>query len=475
MPIIAVGHTIQNVGPTLAVGHWAVGNRLVGPASSRPEKAAMAKRLSDEQRRHEGRADPEELLKRYNLHDSDLMPNPPLHDSAQGEETGAQAVAEGHAHRRGRLRVYLGAVAGSGKTYAMLNEGHRRESRGTNVVVGYVETHKRPQTEAQIGDLVIMPRKKVTYRGVTLEEMDTDAILACHPKVALVDELAHTNVPGSKHVKRYQDVEELLEAGIDVVTTLNIQHLESLNDLVASITGVRVRETLPDRILDQADEVELIDISPYALRQRMKHGNIYPAERIDAALDNFFREGNLTALRELALRRTAEKTEAQLQEYMLDHGINQLWPASERVLVGFDSRPHTRQVLRDAWRLAHGMHADLIAVSIQPEGYLAFTSKLIGFIKYGRGAQKHREAALRRLEDNAVLAEDLGAEVIRVKSRDIAKTLVEIAREHQVTQLVLGQPARSHWEELIRGSIINRVLRFDTAIDIHLVPRNGEE
>jgi two-component system sensor histidine kinase KdpD len=305
--------------------------------------------------------------------------------------------------------------------------------------------------------------------------MDTQAIIARHPKVALIDELAHTNVPGSKHAKRYQDVEEILAAGIDVVTTLNIQHLESLNDLVASITGVRVRETLPDWILDQADEVELIDISPYALRQRMKHGNIYPRDRIEAALNNFFREGNLTALREMALRRTAEKTEAQLEEYMTEHGIKETWPASERVLVGFDSRPHTRQVIRDAWRLAHGLHADLIAVSIQPEGYLAFTSKLIGWIKYGSEAKQHREAALQRLEEHAVLAEDLGAKVIRTKSRDIAKTLVEIAREHQATQIVLGQPARSRWEELLRGSIVNRLLRLSSEIDIHLVPYSGEE
>src|SRR5205823_8442306 len=253
----------------------------------------------------------------------------------------------------------------------------------------------------------VLPRKKVTYRGVTLEEMDTEAIIARHPKVVLIDELAHTNVPGSKHAKRYQDVLEILDAGIDVVTTLNIQHLESLNDLVASITGVRVRETLPDWVLDQADEVELIDISPYALRQRMKHGNIYPRERIDAALNHFFREGNLTALRELALRRTAEKTESQLQEYMTEHSITQIWPASERVLVGFDARPHTREVIRDAWRLAHGLHADLIAVSIQPEGYLAFTSKLIGWFKYGSELNKQREAALRRLEEHALLAEAL--------------------------------------------------------------------
>src|SRR5581483_12269832 len=277
-----------------------------------------------------------------------------------------------------------------GKTYAMLNEGHRREARGTDVVVGYVETHRRPQTAAQIGDLEIIPRKKVAYRGVTLEEMDTEAILARHPRVALIDELAHTNVPGSKHTKRYQDVLEILDAGIDVVTTLNIQHLESLNDLVANITGVRVRETLPDWVLDRAEEVELVDISPYALRQRMKHGNIYPPERIEAALNNFFREGNLTALRELVLRRVAEKTETQLQQYMLEHDITERWSATERVLVGFDHRPHTRQVIRDAWRLAHGLHADLLAVCIQPKGYHAFTGRLLGLLRYGRKARTQR-------------------------------------------------------------------------------------
>jgi two-component system sensor histidine kinase KdpD len=437
----------------------------------------MSEQSHDEEQheREEGRPDPEELLRRYSLRDSDL--EAPSSTTPVTPQAGGRTSTQtgGYPHRRGRLRVYLASAAGAGKTYTMLNEGHRRESRGTDVVVGYVETHGRPQTQAQLGDLEIIPRKKVTYRGVTLEEMDTEAIIARHPKLALIDELAHTNVPGSKHVKRYQDVEEILDAGINVVTTLNIQHLESLNDLVASITGVRVRETLPDWILDQADEVELIDISPYALRQRMKHGNIYPPERIDAALNNFFREGNLTALREIALRRVAEKTEAQLQEYMTEHGITDMRPAGERVLVGFDARPHTRQVIRDAWRLAHGLHADLIAVTIKPEGYLAFMSKLIGFLKFGREAPKYREAALRRLEEHALLAEDLGAEVIRVSSSDIAKTLLEIAHEHQVTQLVLGQPARSHWEELLRGSIINRLLRMSTDIDIHLVPRSGDE
>jgi two-component system, OmpR family, sensor histidine kinase KdpD len=436
----------------------------------------MAEQPPDEPRpREEGRPDPEELLRRYSLRDRDLEAPPAAPVPGTGAMITPQPAAGGYPHRRGRLRVYLASAAGAGKTYTMLNEGHRRESRGTDVVVGYVETHGRAQTQAQLGDLEVIPRKKVTYRGVTLEEMDTEAIIARHPKVVLIDELAHTNVPGSRHVKRYQDVEEILDAGIDVVTTLNIQHLESLNDLVASITGVRVRETLPDWILDQADEVELIDISPYALRQRMRHGNIYPPDRIEPALNNFFREGNLTALRELALRRTAEKTEEQLQQYMTEHGITEMRPATERVLVGFDARPHTREVIRDAWRLAHALRADLLAISIQPEGYLAFTSKLIGWLKYRGDVKRYREAALRHLEEHALLAEDLGAEVIRMKSRDIAKTLVEVAKERQVTQLVLGQPARSRWEELIRGSIINRVLRMSSDIDIHLVPRESDE
>ncbi|HEY4389688.1 MAG TPA: universal stress protein [Ktedonobacteraceae bacterium] len=418
-------------------------------------------------REEEGRPDPEELLRRYNLRDSDMQ-----YVTPDQEEDDDSRPAHKRPGERGHLRVYLGSVAGAGKTYAMLNEGHRRKTRGTDVVVGYVETHKRPQTEAQLRDLEVIPRNKITYRGVTLEEMDTEAIIARHPDVVLVDELAHTNVPGSKHTKRYQDVEELLNAGIDIITTLNIQHLESLNDMVASITGVLVRETLPDRILDQADEVELIDISPVALRQRMRHGNIYPAERIEPALSNFFREGNLTALREIALRRTAEKAESQLQRYMDEHNINQLWPASERVLVGFDHRPYSRRVIRDAWRLAHGLHAELIAVYIQPAGYLALTTRLISLLKHGQNTPRQRELARQRLEEHALLAEDLGAEVLRCSSNDIAKTFVEVAREHQVTQIVLGQPTRSRWEEILRGSIINRLLRLSTDIDIHLVPNS---
>jgi two-component system, OmpR family, sensor histidine kinase KdpD len=339
-------------------------------------------------------------------------------------------------------------------------------------VVGYVETHKRVQTQAQLDGLEVLPRQKIDYRGVTLEEMDTDAIIARHPEIALIDELAHTNVAGSKHTKRYQDVFDLLDAGIDVITTLNVQHLESLNDLVESITGVRVRETLPDRILDEADEVELIDIAPSALRQRMKHGNIYPAERIEPALNNFFREGNLTALRELALRRTAEKTESQLQKYMTDHEINTQWSTTEHVLVGFDWRPQSLSIIRDAWRLSHGLHADLIAIYIELEGYQAFIRKITQFFKHGRNARKYREEALQRLEEHALFAEDLGAEVIRRKSRSIPHTLAEVAQQRHVTEIVVGQPTHTRIEEILYGSVINQLLRLKSDVDIHLVPLN---
>lgn len=408
----------------------------------------------------DGRPDPEALLARYNLRDQAIAKVP-----AAGKPRKEQKD-----HERGRLRVYLGAVAGVGKTYTMLNEGRRRKERGTDVVVGYVETHQRTQTQAQLGDLEVIPRKTIDYRGVQLTEMDTEAIIARDPELVLIDELAHTNVPGAKHPKRYQDVMDILEAGIDVVTTLNVQHLESLNDLVSSITGIQVRETLPDRILDQADEVELIDIAPNALRQRMKHGNIYPLDRVDAALNNFFREGNLTALRELALRLTANKTESQLHQYMTDHDIATQWSTTERVLVGFDHRPQSRVIIRDAWRLAHGLHADLIAVSIQLTGYQFFIRRIIAFIKYGKNVRKYYEDRQKQLDEHALLAEDLGAEVIRLMSTDIATTLGAVARQQHVTQVVLGQPAHNWWEVLLYGSVTNRILRMDADVDIHLVP-----
>src|SRR5579859_7003147 len=271
-----------------------------------------------EDRPPDERPDPEKLLDRYGLRDA----APVASSGSAGTLARAEDEMSSDSHRpwRGRLRVYLGMAAGTGKTYAMLNEGRRRKTRGTDVVVGYVETHGRSLTEQQIGELEIVPRKHIAYRGVTLEEMDMDAVIARHPQVALVDELAHTNAPGSRNAKRYQDVEELLAAGITVISTLNIQHLEGLNDIVEAITGVRQRETLPDRVLDEANEVELIDLAPDALRARLRHGNVYPPEQAQRALEDYFSQSNLTALRELALRRTAEKTEAQLEALMHGRG-----------------------------------------------------------------------------------------------------------------------------------------------------------
>lgn len=411
------------------------------------------------------RSTPDELLDRYGLRDTVPVP--------QNSEVGNESLGSitGTGPRRGRLRVYLGMAAGVGKTYAMLNEGRRRKVRGTDVVIGYLETHGRPITEQQIGDLETVPRKRVTYRNITLEEMDVDAIIKRHPQVALVDELAHTNVPGSLHEKRYQDVEQLLDAGITVISTLNIQHLEGLNDIVEAITGVRQRETLPDRVLDEADEVELIDIAPDALRSRLRHGNVYPPERASQALEQYFTLSNLTALRELALRRTAEKTESQLEELM--HGREQApaegdgeetyepaWKstATERVMVAFDSRPHARELLRGGWRLARGLKAPLLAVTVISQPSLH--------------ASASDSADAKSLDEHIRLAEDLGAEVVRIEGRNVAAELARIARERHVTQIVIGQPAHGRWRELVVGSVVNRLLREPTGADIHVVPQH---
>ena len=244
---------------------------------------------------------------------------------------------------RGRLRVYLGAAPGVGKTYAMLDEGRRRSGRGTDVVVGLVETHGRARTAAAIGDLEVVPRRRVSYRGLQTEEMDLDAVLVRRPTVALVDELAHTNVPGGRNPKRWQDVQELLDAGIDVITTVNIQHLESLNDVVEGITGIRQRETVPDAVVRAADAVELVDMSPPALRRRLAHGNVYPADRVDTALAHYFREGNLAALRELALLWLADRVDEGLERYRGSHGIEATWATRERVLAGVSGAQSRRR------------------------------------------------------------------------------------------------------------------------------------
>jgi two-component system sensor histidine kinase KdpD len=280
------------------------------------------------------------------------------------------------ADRRGQLRVYLGAAPGVGKTFAMLGEGRRRAERGTDVVVGLVESHGRRRTEEQLAGLEIVPRVSRTYRGAEFTEMDLDAVLARRPQVALVDELAHTNVPGGRHTKRWQDIEELLEAGITVITTVNIQHLDSLNDVVARITGIPQRETVPDAVVRAADQIELVDMSPEALRRRMAHGNIYPPEKVDAALANYFRTGNLNALRELALLWLADRVEEGLRRYRNQHHISDTWETRERVVVALTGGPEGATLIRRAARIAvRTGAADLLAVHVTPSDGLTGSSQ----------------------------------------------------------------------------------------------------
>src|SRR3954453_10149935 len=268
---------------------------------------------------------------------------------------------------RGRLRLYLGAAPGVGKTFAMLNEGRRRHDRGTDVVVGYIETHGRARTAEQIGDLEVVPRRHIEYRDADFEEMDVEAVLARRPDVALVDELAHTNVSGSAHQKRWQDVEQLLDAGIDVISTLNIQHLESVNDVVERITGVKQRETIADGVVRRADQIELVDMTPEALRRRMAHGNVYKSDRIDAALANYFRPGNLAALRELALLWLADRVDEGLEQYRERNSITEPWETRERVLVAITGAPGTESLIRRAARMAQRSHGELLGAHVRSD------------------------------------------------------------------------------------------------------------
>jgi two-component system sensor histidine kinase KdpD len=360
--------------------------------------------------------------------------------------------------RRGLLRVYLGAAPGVGKTFAMLDEGWRRHERGTDVVVGYVETHRRPKTQAQLRDLEVVPRRVVDYRGTVFEEMDVDAIVARKPAVALIDELAHTNVPGSEHEKRWQDVDEILDAGIDVITTLNIQHLESLNDVIEPITGVRQRETVPDNVVRRADQIELVDMSPEALRRRMAHGNIYPPERVDAALANYFRPGNLAALRELALLWVADRVDENLQRYREAHGIAETWETRERVVVAVTGAPGGEQVVRRAARIAGRLHGGLIGVHVVPSD----------------GLQSRAGSELTR--QRALLGE-LGGSYREVVGERVPTALVEFARGEKATQIVLGASRRSRWQELVRGSVVGKIVREAHGFDVHVIAQgdNGDD
>jgi two-component system sensor histidine kinase KdpD len=353
---------------------------------------------------------------------------------------------------RGRHRIYLGIAPGVGKTYTALEELRRRKERGTDAVIGFLETHGRPRTAELAESMEVVPRKKIPYKGVTVEEMDTEAVIARHPSVALVDEIAHTNAPGSKHEKRWRDVVDLLDAGVTVVSTVNIQHLESLADIVESITGVHVRERIPDKVIDDADEVELIDMSPHALRQRMRHGNIYPPERAERALDSFFREGNLMALREMALRKMAHVCELDLEEYMQQHGIDAAWSAGERVMVCVDAQPHAQDLVRRGWRMANRYHTELLALFVETP-------------HWGSASQEEK----RMLEENLRFAEDLGAEPVRVQGADVAKILMQVAHDKNVGSIIIGHSRHGRLHELLRGSVVQNLLRLAGDVDVHVV------
>ena len=356
---------------------------------------------------------------------------------------------------RGRLRLYLGAAPGVGKSFAMLDEGWRGHCRGKDVVIGIVVHHNRPRTEAQIRDLEIIPERKVDYRGTTFSEMDVDAVITRHPQIALVDELAHTNVPGSRNEKRWQDVEEILAAGIDVISTVNIQHLESLNDVVNQITGVVQRETVPDAVVRAADQIELVDMSPEALRRRMAHGNIYGPEKVDAALGHYFRVGNLAALRELALLWVADRVEDSLQQYLDEHGIEGPWETRERVLVALTGAPGGEKLIRRASRIAVRNKSELVGVHVRA----------------GDGLTTPPSASLDR---HRKLLTELGGTYHEVTASDPVDGLLGFARSEHATQIVLGSSRRSRLSEALRGSIINRVIRQAVDLDVHVIATDAE-
>ncbi len=364
------------------------------------------------------------------------------------------AGVEGVVEEAGHFRIYLGAAAGVGKTYAMLNEGHRRRERGTDVVVGFVESHGRKLTEQMVGDLEVVPRKKVEYRGSVLEEMDLDAVLARHPQVALIDELAHTNVPGSgKNEKRWQDVLDILAAGIDVITTVNIQHLESIADEVEHMTGAPVRERVPDWVVRKADQIELVDSSPEQLRRRMLHGNIYPKERATKALSNFFRTDNLTALRELALRFLADETDEELLEHLRRHESDAVWETCERVMVAVSPVPGTDALVRRAARMAARLKGELDVL-------------------YVTSSDATRPGDRKATEKLKQLAADVGARWHEIEGDDPARAIAAFAQKHQITQIVIGSSQRSRWQQLTGGgSKVARIIREAGAlgIDVHVI------
>src|SRR3989454_984617 len=375
---------------------------------------------------------------------SDQRPSPEaLLEAARREE-----------RRSGRLKIFVGAAPGVGKTYEMMQQARARKQDGYDVVIGVVETHGRRETEALLAELEVIPRKRLDYKGQWLEEMDLDAIIARRPQIVLVDELAHTNAPGSRHPKRYLDVEELMNHGIDVYTTVNIQHIESLNDVVAQITHVRVRETVPDSVFDRADAVELVDLTPDDLIQRLKEGKVYVPKQAERALEHFFSPANLTALRELALRRTAERVDEQLLTHMQANAIAGPWAAGERILVCLSEDPRSAGLVRYTRRLADRLHAPWTAVSIETRRRLQPTDEQRDW-----------------LTDSMRLAAALGGEALTIPGvgRRIADDVIHFAHANNVTQIIIGKSTRSWWFELTRGSVVHDLVRRSGNISVHVI------
>jgi two-component system, OmpR family, sensor histidine kinase KdpD len=365
--------------------------------------------------------------------------------------------AEAQPEARGRLKIFLGYVAGVGKTYAMLEAAHQRKNEGQDVVIAYIETHGRKETEQLAQGLEVIPRQRVEYHGTVLSEMDLDGILRRQPKLALVDELAHTNAPGTRHLKRYLDVEELLSAGIDVYTTVNIQHLESLKDVVQQITGVTVRETVPDRIVDEAYEIELVDLPTDELLQRLKEGKVYVPDQASRALELFFRKGNLTALRELSMRRAAERIDSQMVSYMQTKSIPGPWPAGDRILICLSSHPLGERLVRSGRKLADDLNAEWYVLFVETPGHLHMPD----------------ENRL-RIQQNLRLAEELGARVMNITSESVPEAVLSFAHQHNITKIIAGKPLRPRWFELLRGTVIDQIIRRSGKIDVYVISEEAQ-
>jgi two-component system sensor histidine kinase KdpD len=374
------------------------------------------------------------------------MPKTPeqwLKDSQSGEKA------------KGTLKLFLGYAPGVGKTYSMLSEAIRRHSRCEDVVIGVVETHGRKGIAELAAQLEAVPRRKIDYKGTVFEEMDIDAILARRPGVVLVDELAHTNIPGSRRRKRYEDVLELLEAKIDVISTVNIQHIESIAPTVRAITGVVVRETVPDWVLQMSEETVMVDLTPEALQNRMKRGDVYGKEKVDQALKNFFRRGNLIALRELALRQVAEQVDRTLETYMVEKDIQESWQVRERIAVCISASPKAQYLVARAARMARRMDAELYAVHVDVD-------------------RDGAEQGQKNLEANLQFAESLGAKPVRLQGDDISEAIVKFVREKHVTQVIFGRSAVEGWRTILYMNSINRFLRDAPAVDVHIVTQEPE-